>query len=119
MLNGLNKQEIDYRINNGLINNENIKNSRNIKEIIKSNIITLFNFIHIALLILVLTTGSFKNMTFIFAIIVNTIISIYQEIKAKNIIDKLKLTNTTSVTVIREGKKIDILPTELLLDDLI
>ena len=119
MLNGLNKQEIDYRINNGLINNENIKNSRNIKEIIKSNIITLFNFIHIVLLVLVLTTGSLKNTTFIFAIIINTIISIFQEIKAKKIIDKLKLTNVTNVTVIREGKKIDILPTEILLDDLI
>ena len=119
MLNGLNKQEIDYRINNNLINNENIKNSRSIKEIFKSNILTLFNFIHIALLILVLTTGSLKNTTFIFAIIVNTIISIYQEIKAKKIIDKLKLINTNNVTVIREGKKIDILPEEILLDDLI
>ena len=119
MLDGLNKQEIDYRIDNNLINNEDIKNSRRIKTIFISNIITLFNFIHIVLLVLVLTTGQIANTTFIIAIIFNTIISIYQEIKAKRIIDKLKLTNTNKICVIREGKKIDILPSEILLDDLL
>ncbi len=84
MIEGLNKQEIDYRINNNLVNNENIKNSRDIKTILLSNIITLFNLIHIILLVLVLTTGSYANTTFIIAIIFNTFISIYQEIKAKN-----------------------------------
>ena len=118
MLDGLNKQEIDYRINNNLINNEDIKNSRSIKTIFLTNIITLFNFIHIALLVLVLTTGAIANTTFIFAIIFNTIISIYQEIKAKRIIDKLKLTTNTKITVIREGKKVDINTDEILLDDL-
>ena len=119
MLDGLNKQQIDYRINNNLINNEDIKNSRNIKTILLSNIITLFNLIHIVLLILILTTKKIENAAFIFAIIFNTIISIYQEIKAKRIIDKLKLTSDTLVTVIREGKKCEINPNELLLDDIL
>ena len=119
MLDGLSKQEIDYRIENNLVNNENIKHSRTVKSIVLSNLITLFNFIHIVLLVLVLTTGSITNTTFIFAIIFNTIISIYQEIKAKKIIDNLKLTNSTKVIVIREGKKIEIAPEEILLDDLL
>ena len=116
---GLNSQEIAYRINNNLVNNENIKNSRSLKTIILSNVLTLFNFIHVALLILVLTTGSFTNTTFIISILVNTIISIYQEIKAKIIIDKLKIVTDIKVTVIREGKKKEILPEEILLDDLL
>ena len=117
MIEGLNKQEIDYRINNNLVNNENIKNSRDIKTILLSNIVTLFNLIHIILLVLVLTTGSYANTTFIIAIIFNTFISIYQEIKAKIIIDKLKIHNEVKITVIREGKKQKINPNELLLDD--
>jgi len=116
---GLNKQEVDYRINNGLINNEIIKNSRTLKQIFISNLITLFNFIHIVLFILVLTTGSIANAAFIGAIIFNTIISIYQEIKAKIIIDKLKITNLNKVKVIREGKIVEILPSEILIDDLL
>ena len=87
---GLNKTQLEYRIHNGLVNNENIKNSRSIKDIILSNTITLFNLLHIVLFILVLTTGSLVNATFIASIFFNTIIGIYQEIKAKIIIDKLK-----------------------------
>ena len=116
---GLSKQEVDYRINNGLINNENIKNSRSLKEIVLSNLLTLFNFIHIVLFVLVLTTGSIKNATFMGAICFNIIISIYQEIKAKIIIDKLKIGNVSKVTVIRENKKIEITPNEIVLDDIL
>ena len=116
---GLSKQEVDYRINNGLINNENIKNSRSLKEIVLSNLLTLFNFIHIVLFVLVLTTGSIKNATFMGAICFNIIISIYQEIKAKIIIDKLKIGNVSKVTVIRENKKIEITPSEIVLDDIL
>ena len=116
---GLNKQEIDYRINNGLINNENIKNSRTIKTILLSNLITLFNLIHVVLFILALTTGSLENATFMGAICLNIIISIYQEIKAKIIIDKLKIGTENKITVIREGKEVTISPSEILLDDVL
>lgn len=116
---GLNKQEIEYRINNGLVNNEIIKNSRDLKTIFLSNLITLFNLIHAVLFTLVLTTGSIKNATFVISIFFNTVISIYQEIKAKIIIDKLTITNILKVSVIREGKQLEILPSEILLDDLL
>ena len=107
-MDGLNKQDIEYRINNNLINNENIKNSRSLKTIIISNLLTLFNLIHIILLILVLTTGSLTNTTFIGAILFNILISIYQEIKAKIIIDKLKLTTNVKVNVIRETRATEV-----------
>lgn len=116
---GLNKQQIEYRKSNGMVNNENIKHSRSIKEILKGNIITLFNIINTILFILVLTTGSLKNGTFIISILINTCIGIYQEIKAKKIIERLKISNISKVKVIRENKEEDILPEELLIDDLL
>ena len=73
-MDGLKLQDIEYRKNNGLINNEDIKNSRPLKTIILSNLITLFNFIHIVLFVLVLTTGSIINATFMGAICINIII---------------------------------------------
>ncbi len=118
-MDGLTNQDIEYRINNELVNNENIRNSRSLKTIILSNLLTLFNFIHIVLFVLVLTTGSIVNATFMGAICINIIISIYQEIKAKIIIDKLKIGNISKVTVVRNGKKQSILPTEIVLDDLL
>ena len=116
---GLNKKDVEYRINNGLVNDEEIKNSRSLKEIILSNLLTLFNFIHLVLFILVLTTGSIQNTTFVVAIIFNMLIGIYQEIKAKIIIDKLKIVSADKVTVVRDGEKKEIIPTEILMDDLL
>ena len=116
-MNGLNRQEVEYRQNNGLINNTNIKYSRSIKTIVRSNILTLFNLINVVLAILVITTGSFQNTLFIFVIIFNTIIAIVQEIKAKYVMDKLTITTQEKVTVIREGKKEEITPDQLVIDD--
>ena len=103
---GLTKQEVEYRINNGLSNNEKIKYTRTPKEIVRSNIITLFNIINIVLVVLVLTTGSVQNAAFIGTIIFNTIIAIFQELKAKKILDNIKVTNGDKVIVVREGNKI-------------
>lgn len=118
-MDGLNEKDIEYRVNNHLVNNEDIKNSRSLKEIVLSNTITLFNVIHLVLFVLVLTTGSIKNATFIFSILINTFISIYQEIKAKIIVDKLKIATVSKINVIRNGKKTSILPEEIVLDDLL
>ena len=116
---GLTNKDLEYRINNGLINNEEIKNSRTIKEIILSNTITLFNLIHVVLFVLVLTTGSITNATFVVSIFFNTCIGIYQEIKAKIIVDKLKIVASNKVTVIRNNIKQEILPSEIAMDDLL
>lgn len=118
-MNGLNSHEIEYRISNGLVNNENIRNSRSLKSILLSNILTLFNFIHLVLFILVLTTGSLNNATFIIAILFNMLISIYQEVKAKKIIDKLTIANVSKVKVIRDSLVKEILPSEVVIDDIL
>jgi len=118
-MNGLNSHDVKYRIDNDMVNNEDIKNSRSIKTIFLSNIITLFNFIHFVLFILVLTTASINNATFVVSIITNMIISIYQEIKAKKIIDKLTIANVSRVMAIRDGKKKEILPSEIVIDDVL
>ena len=118
-MNGLNSHDIQYRINNDMVNNVKIKNSRDLKTILLSNTITLFNLIHLVLFILVLTTGSLNNAAFVVSIITNMFISIYQEIKAKKIVDKLSIANVVKVTVIRDGEKKEILPTEIVIDDLL
>ena len=118
-MNGLNLYEVEYRINNNMVNNQNIKKSRSLKQILLSNFLTLFNLIHIVLFVLVFTTGSLNNATFIIAILFNTFISIYQEIKAKKIIDNLTIANTTKVRVVRDSEIMEINPDEIVIDDLL
>ena len=116
---GLNRQEVEYRENNGLSNEEKVKYTRTTKQIILSNTITLFNILNISLLVLVLTTGSLQNCLFVGTVIFNTIIAIYQEFKSKKILEKLKVTDQDTVTVVREGKKIEIPKEKIVMDDII
>ena len=117
-MDGLDNQQVEYRIDNGMANNKNIKYSRSIKQIVLSNTITLFNILNIVLLILVLTTGKLQNGLFVFNIIFNTVVAIYQEIKAKIIMDKLTISTQTKVCVKRNGKIVEITPEQLVMDDL-
>ena len=116
---GLTYQEVEYRKCNGLSNNIEVKNTRSVKQIILSNMITLFNILNISLFVLVLTTGYIQNATFVGTILFNTAISIYQELKAKRILDNIKINNKEEVTVIREGKKEVIPKEEIVMDDVI
>ena len=49
---GLNRQEVEYRENNGLSNEEKVKYTRTAKQIILSNTITLFNILNISFSVL-------------------------------------------------------------------
>ena len=118
-MNGLSNHEVEYRVNNGLSNDDKIKYTRTTKEIILSNSITLFNILNLSLLVLVLTTGSLQNTLFIGTIVFNTVIAIYQEFKAKRILDNIKVTNQDRVTVIRDGEKKEIAKEEIVIDDLL
>ena len=118
-MNGLSSHDVEYRVNNGLSNDDKIKYTRTTKEIILSNSITLFNILNLSLLVLVLTTGSLQNTLFIGTIVFNTVIAIYQELKAKRILDNIKVTNQDRVTVIRDGEKKEIAKEEIVIDDLL
>ena len=117
-MDGLNKEQVVYRKNNGLSNKDEINYSRSTKTIILSNTITLFNILNVILLVLVLTTGSIQNTLFVFSIVLNTLIAIFQEFKARNILNKLTIFNQVKVKVKRDGKIIEIDKNELVLDDL-
>ncbi len=118
-MDGLSKNEVEYRKNNGLSNDEQIKYTRTTKEIVLSNTITLFNILNIVLVLLVLTTGSIQNITFISTIIFNTIIAVFQELKAKRILDSIKVTKGDFVTAFRDGVKVEIPKEEIVMDDIL
>ena len=73
-------------------------------KIITKNTFTLFNLVNLVLALMVAFVGSYKNMLFIFIAIANTLISIINELRAKKIIDKLKLIAEQRPTIIKDGK---------------
>lgn len=116
---GLTQAEVEERIADGQVNAIQDSSNRSVKDIVMGNTFTFFNFINIVLLALVLSVRSYKNMLFIFIIIANTLIGIFQEIKAKITLDKLKILTVSHVDVIRDGVKKSITVSELVKDDVI
>lgn len=116
---GLTQAEVEERIADGQVNAIQDSSNRSVKDIVMGNTLTFFNFINIVLLVLVLSVRSYKNMLFIFIIIANTLIGIFQEIKAKITLDKLKILTVSHVDVIRDGVKKSITVSELVKDDVI
>lgn len=82
-------------------------------KIIAKNTFTLFNLVNLILAVMVGLVGSYKNMLFITIAIANTLISIINEIRAKKIVDKLKLLSEQNPTVIRNGKSLQVAPDQV------
>lgn len=122
---GLTSSEVNDRISKNLVNYVDEPKTKTIKEIVKSNVFTYFNFLNIFLGSLVIISGivsgrilySLKNCLFVGVIFTNTIISIAEEILAKKTIDKLNVIADTKIKTIRDGNIIEIPRENLVLDD--
>lgn len=119
MYSGLTTKQVEERIQQNLTNGRSKNTSRTNKTIICSNIFTYFNFVNIILFVFVLLTGKLKNGLFIGTVIFNTSVGIYQQIKSKKLLDQLSILAETKVRVKRNEQWIEILPEDIVVDDLI
>jgi len=124
---GLTSVQVNERIKNNLVNYNDQPPTKSIKQIIMGNFFTYFNFINLVLGSAIIGAGiyggqffeSLKNCLFMGVIIVNSIISIIQEVISKKTIDKLNVLAASKVIVIRNGNKIELGIDEIVLDDII
>lgn len=119
MLTGLTTDEVLKRKTEGKVNYEVKVKSKSLKKIIMTNTITIFNILNLSLGILVLTTKSYKNLLFLGIIILNTLIGIYEEIKTKKELSKLRIIASNKAKVIRDNREMEIGQNEIVIDDLI
>ena len=68
---------------------------------------------------MIISVGAYKNLLFILVAIANTLISIINGIRAKRIIDKMRLIAEQKPTVIRDGKSRQIPQSQIVDGDLI
>ena len=84
----------------------------------KDNLFTLFNFLNFAIAALLFTVGAYSNMLFLAIILLNIVIGIAQEFKAKKLVDELSILNRPTVCVRRDGKDIRVGLEEVIRGDL-
>ena len=118
-ISGLTKIEVENRIRDNKVNYDTSVKTKSIRDIIISNSFTLFNIINILLALLLVIVGSYKNTLFIFITIINSLISIIQEVRSKRELDKLKVIASNSVLVLRDGIEEEIHINDIVLDDII
>lgn len=105
---GLTHEEVEEKIKQGKPNKVKIKTNESILKILRKNIFTYFNFIFLILTILLITSHSYRNLTFLGIIITNILIGIIQQIRSKITLDQLSLLDKNKYTVIRDGKEEEI-----------
>lgn len=73
---GLTNEQVQQRIEEGKVNANENPNTRSYKQIVRENVLTFFNFLNLALMVMVLLVGSYKNSMFMGIIVINTVIGI-------------------------------------------
>jgi cation-transporting ATPase E len=116
---GLSSAEVARRRSAGLASAEAERTSRSVSEILRSNILTRFNFILGALLAVILTVGAPQDALFGIVLVANALIGIGQELRAKITLDRLALLSAPRVRVIRDATAQDIAVADLVSGDLV
>jgi len=119
---GLDKETVNSRIENGLVNVAKNPTRKSYTQIVLSNVFTFFNilmFAVAAILLAVVGPKVFTNLLFLGIIVCNLLIGTIQEIKSKKMIEKLKLLSGSKSIVRRDGELIPILPSQIVLDDVV
>lgn len=114
---GLTTEEVEQRILENKRNDKTEYLTKSYKDIVFDNLFTFFNFMNILLFICIVMVKSYENGLFIFIIVCNTTIGIFQEVRAKRILDQISFVQTSKYTVIRNNEYITIPQDKLVLDD--
>jgi cation-transporting ATPase E len=117
--NGLSSAEVKQRVEAGAHNHITSKSTLSVRKIITKNIITPFNIINIILATAVIMVGSPTHSLFLGVAIVNTLMGVFQELRAKRTLDKLAILARGQVTVIRNSTTITIDQEDIVIDDIL
>lgn len=114
---GLSSSKVEELKLRGLSNIPVGNQSKTIGQIVAGNVFTYFNFVFAIFAGLLIFVGSYNNMTFLPIILLNTIIGIVQEIRAKITLDRLTVVNAPKTKVVRDSYISEIDSTELVKGD--
>ncbi len=120
---GLTSAEVAERVAEGKVNGEQTVRTKSVVQILRSNILTFFNFVFILLAVLLagfVPAGmdGIGNFGFLILIVFNTLVGIVQELRAKRTMDKLSLLSAPKAFVIRDGEEKEIAIEDIVLDDI-
>ena len=116
---GLTGAEVGERRSRGLANTDPPSTSRTFRQIVAANVLTRFNAILAVLLGVIIVVGPFQDGLFGVVLVLNTLIGILQEVRAKRTLDRLALVSAPHARVRRDGRVDELVVRELVVDDVV
>ena len=114
---GLTTAEVAERTAGGKVNRTDDRSSRTVAEIVRANVFTRFNAVIAALMAIVLALGEWRDALFGFVMVLNLVIGVVQEWRAKTTLDRLSLITAPKVAVWRDGTRQEVASEEVVIDD--
>jgi cation-transporting P-type ATPase E len=116
---GLTPAEVAQRVADARINEVPSRATRSVADIVRANVFTRINAILAALFAIVLATGSLVNGLFGLLIILNSVIGVIQELRAKLTLDRLSIVGQVKPLVRRADGTRALSPSAVVSDDVI
>lgn len=117
---GLSQREAEARHRRGEGNVAVSASTRSYARILRTNVFSFFNTILFVIGAALLALGRYNDaVTSVGLGLVNAAISAVQEIRAKRKLDHLQLLNRSRVTVVRDGRELEVTPEEVVRGDVL
>ncbi len=115
---GLSAGEVQQRRAQGLTNDVPVKSSRSLSEILRENFLSLTNIILFAIMIVLVSVGKPSDAVVTGGVVLlNVAIGIFQELRAKQQLDRIALLTRPKITVRRGGQETAVDPAEIVVGD--
>lgn len=116
---GLSDEQVLLRKKQKLFNKSKQAFGKSYAEIIISNVFSFFNVLLYVIAGVMLYFKLYSGMFFVIVLLSNTIIGLYEDIKARKLLSDLRLITQPKAYVIRNGQKVEIRTDEVVLDDIL
>ena len=116
---GLSQDEVKKRKELGLVNKTKIVVGKTYLEIILSDVFSFFNILLFVIGGLMIAAQYWTGLTFLVVLLPNIGISLFEDIKARHLMSKLRVLTQPQAIVLRDGKEETIKVDEIVLDDII
>ena len=117
---GLTSEQVKLRTDAKLVNKTKKHVTKSYLRIIYENVFNFFNvLLFLIIAAMIVARIELKNFVFVGILVLNISIGLYQDIRARVLIDKLKVISSVRVNVLRDGALQSVKAEEVVLSDLI
>lgn len=117
---GLTAEEAARRRAEGLGNDAQIRTGRTYGQIVRENVFNFVNNLFYVMGALLLILGKPLDAFVVVGVITaNTVISLFQEIRAKRVMDRIAILMRPKASVLRDGELVDLDPSQIVVGDIL